>query len=1020
VIPAFIILLLLAVVEPPLDRAGVRTLEDIYGPSAESFQAAVGFRVLEGNTTNGAARTSFGASLDDMVLEWREFALAGDAAECSTSGSCATVEASSGKLYEGNGVLEITVTDPSPYRCTGGSRCTPEAKNDCDHNGSFADVLDDNDCDDDGTTDVLARGFQTSLTPDSEWAVLNRVGATDSYRGSLPYSAVADAQGVLLVVYRLVSSVRYVLGGAYSFSSSFFGSVTVQYEDAWDGSSAGSPCQNEVDPAQRGVVQTTVDIFPRTPGNVVVRSFRLDDTAGDGDGFPDTGETVDLYLTLLNKTGKDLTHVVVTAATGDAKVECLLRALVSLASFPADAAMEVPAPLTFRVSPAADRAGIVPPVSCTSGVCSNGAGSCTTPAQCQKTVNDDYSATFTIAISADQFDASQTAQKIVLDLDLDSASPAVPTSTFVEGFETGFGNFQLQNLDVRIASNSASNGYRCQYSDPDFISSNSYGDTECYLGFIAGQNPNNHWHSHSTANPDGGRAYLGTRALHYGVHTPGDPGLDTTGLSQLDAIRSKSAIHLAARTCRDDSSADKRSCNTAADCAVVGGGPCVAASAELSFKHQVSTADNRHTGTPDGHTVDRCVVAARLASGTIWQKLYPYLNVYDAQGTEYFSNCMFDPVDDGNTEDDYFDPTDPARRLGPSSTCYPEFAFSYLGDTRYNVPFAVQNVGRASDGPGLQGSLGNGTWVESRFDLTRYRGRSILIRYLFTSIKVSDTATLQAAFMWNPIADDDGWYVDDVRVTQTLGTASPTVVADTASNAALPGCGPICGSLTAGLVAVPSSLPLPGRSVTLSASASADRCAGGVLLYQFWLDGNGDGMLGDPSDVLLRDYGIDPIFEDAPLLSTSYIVRVKCSTAAGPPCDGVLGAASVSVSCPLIPFDGTFDAVAWWTNLTFTGKETFAVPDPGFHPRLDVARGDLGALRSTGAFGGETCIAGETYATTFTDASIPVQGSGYYYLVRDADPVCNDNASWSTYHPRELEDAAPGRRRDGQIEACGP
>ena len=994
-------MLFVSVAGPQANGAGVHTVEDIYGPSAETFQAALGFRVLEGDWTSGAAQTSFGASLDDMVLEWREFKLMDDAAECATGGPCATVEVDSGNLFETSGVLRITVTDPFPYRCIGGDPCTPEGRNDCDHNASFADAVDDGDCDDDGVRDLIVR-VTSQGEPSGEWAVLNRVGATDSYLGSIPYSALANGQGVLFAP---------DAGGISP-------DLTVRYEDLWDGSSSGSACANEVDPTQRGIVSVGVDLLAAQRGSVVVRSFRLQEVAGDADGFPDTGETVDLYLTLINKTGMDLTRIVVAAATSDAKVECFLRSLVSLSSFSAGAAVEVPVPFTFRVSPSADRAGIVPPVSCTNGVCSNGAGSCTTPPQCQKTVNDDYSAAFTITISVDQFDASQAAQRIVVDMDLDSSGPAAATSTFVEGFETGFGNFQLQNLDVGIASNSASNGYRCQYNDPDFVNSNSYGDTECYLGFRAGQSPNNHWHSHSTANPDGGRAYLGSRSLHYGVHTPGNPGADTTGLSQLDAIRTKTNINLAARVCSALQAGLTRSCNSAGDCTNPASS-CVSASPELSFKHQVSTADNRHTITPDGHAVDRCVVAARLSSGTIWQKLYPYQNVYDAQGTDFFRNCMFDPVDDGNTEDDYFDPTDPARRLGPSSTCYPEFAFSYLGDTRYNVPFAVQNIGRASDGPGLQGSLGPGTWVESRFDLTRYRGRSILLRYLFTSIKFSDVATMSAQF-GNPIADDDGWYVDDVRVTQTIGTASPTVVADTANNAALPGCGPICGSLTASLAATPASLPLPGRPVIVAASASADRCTDGLLLYQFWLDGNGDGLIGDPSDVLLRDYGIDPIFEDAPGASTSYVVRVKCSTATGPPCDGVLGAASVSVSCPGTPFDETFDPVAWWANLTFTGKETFAVPDPGFHPRLDVARGDLGALRATGAFGGEACVAGETYATTFTDVSNPAQGGGYYYLARDADPVCNDNASWSTYHPRELEDAAPGRRRDHQVGGCGP
>src|SRR6185369_15387198 len=133
------------------------------------------------------------------------------------------------------------------------------------------------------------------------------------------------------------------------------------------------------------------------------------------------------------------------------------------------------------------------------------------------------------------------------------------------------------------------------------------------------------------------------------------------------------------------------------------------------------------------------------------------------------------------------------RRLGPSSTCYPEFVFDYLGDT--DAPFGANNIGNASEGPGLPGSIGLGTWIESKFDLSRFRGRQIRVRWLFTSIKVSDITTLEALFRWNPNPGDDGWYVDDVRVTQTLGASVPTITQDTASNAGLPGCGVTCSTL---------------------------------------------------------------------------------------------------------------------------------------------------------------------------------------------------------------------------------
>jgi hypothetical protein len=373
------------------------------------------------------------------------------------------------------------------------------------------------------------------------------------------------------------------------------------------------------------------------------------------------------------------------------------------------------------------------------------------------------------------------------DLDLDSSYPSLATSTFVEGFESVLGNFQLQNIDVGIASNSASNGYRCQYNDPDYPSSNSFGDTECYLGLAAGQSPANAWHAHTSTQPDGGRAYLGNRSAHYGLHTAGQPALDTYGLSQMDALRLRNSapVNLAARICEDDPSPNPRACSVDADCVPAGGGACVPANPVLSFHHQVSLLDSRCTGAAYGSTVDRAMVAAQVVGSSTWQKIYPFQNVYDSLGSDFFTNCQFDPIDDGSTEDDYFDPADPNRRYGPSSTCRPEYSFNYLGDT--DEPFSSAAIGHGSDGPGKAGSVGTGTWVESKFDLSRFRGRAIVVRFLFTSIKISDLADVESVFSLNPSPCDDGWYVDDVRVTQTLGSTSTTVSIDGTDNSALPG-----------------------------------------------------------------------------------------------------------------------------------------------------------------------------------------------------------------------------------------
>ncbi|MDB4324707.1 thrombospondin type 3 repeat-containing protein [bacterium] len=162
----------------------------------------------------------------------------------------------------------------------------------------------------------------------------------------------------------------------------------------------------------------------------------------------------------------------------------------------------------------------------------------------------------------------------------------------------------------------------------------------------------------------------------------------------------------------------------------------------------------------------------------------PFVNVYDSQANSNYFNCTFDPTDDGNTEDDFFDPTNPSRSRGPSSTCAPEYNFSDQGATE--GPFDPNVIGEASDGPGLEGSVGPGTWVEPRVDLARFRGQSLQIRFLATGVKMGSTV------LWDQIGGgsygprDDGWFLDDVTVTRTL-TEAATLLVDSSDNSGLPG-----------------------------------------------------------------------------------------------------------------------------------------------------------------------------------------------------------------------------------------
>src|SRR6185436_18978601 len=93
------------------------------------------------------------------------------------------------------------------------------------------------------------------------------------------------------------------------------------------------------DPAQWGFVSDHVDI-ETSNASVWVISYRISDASGsgspplpagqDGDGYPDTDETVDLLLTVWNRSGETLTNLVAQLATTDPKIDCILSPLAVL------------------------------------------------------------------------------------------------------------------------------------------------------------------------------------------------------------------------------------------------------------------------------------------------------------------------------------------------------------------------------------------------------------------------------------------------------------------------------------------------------------------------------------------------------------------------------------------------------------------------------------------------------------------------------------------------------------------
>ncbi|ANM28360.1 hypothetical protein ABI59_00040 [Acidobacteria bacterium Mor1] len=887
------------------------TLEDIYGDSGPSFQGAIGFLVAEG-TEDEQPVTGFGAAVDDMVFQWKEIQLDPDTTAC-TGGACAVLELATTNFFEGSALLNITALDASPYG--------PDGVNDCNDDGDFTDPGDDTDCDDNGTADIVVKATsETELN--GELVVLNNDGGF-SYTGTLPISAAVNIPGTLFIA---------VQGNDAP-------TVTVTYDDLDDGT--GAACDNDVDPAASGRVQvTTVVLFP--VGNVIVQSFRLDDTtgSGDGDGVADPNEQVDMFITVSNKTGVDLEGIIARLSSADDNIDCILNPVVNIGNLAADAAVEGAAPFTFHVSDSVSRS----------------------------TVGEELTAGLVVTMSSDQFDAIVAPQDITLDLDLNITGGAGPTN-FLEGFEGGLGQFAPPVEIDQQGSNAASDGFRCQYNDPDFVNSNSYGETACFLGGVVPFLNGNEWQLDNLASRgSAARAYTGGASLHWGVFTPGDPtgALDTYRFGQLETIETANPINL--------------------DYSARAGAP----NSELSFKHQISLLDTRAVNAGAGEAPDRAVVHVQLADSLTgnplgsWIKVSPYQNPYDVQGTDNFVDCLFDPTDDGNTEDTFFDPSDPDRRLGPSSTCAPEFSFGFQGNTT-PTQFNATALGRAADGPGLDGATGGGTWIESIFDLSRFQGRRLRLRFVTTTIELDGAVqTVQEAFGFNPNPADDGWWIDDVSVSNTLITAA-NVAVDNGSNLDPNPClNAACTAVTADLVADPLALPAPGHATELTAVASsADTCVDGTLQFRFYNDNNANGSFDDGLDTLLRDWTDNASIVAAPGGSGDIGVSVRCSSL--PSCADD-ASVTVTVACPSTGTLSDFNE-----TITATDKNTFSWATSQL---VAFARGDLDAVRAGGTFVGTV----DSFTNEFNsrdsivDTTTPAPGASLYWLVRRN--ACNAGGSW--------------------------
>jgi hypothetical protein len=167
------------------------------------------------------------------------------------------------------------------------------------------------------------------------------------------------------------------------------------------------------------------------------------------------------------------------------------------------------------------------------------------------------------------------------------------------------------------------------------------------------------------------------------------------------------------------------------------------------------------------------------------------------------------------------------------------------------------------------GSVGNGIWVNSLFNLDGFAGKTIRVRFVQTDLDLSVGAHW-ANFFGNALGNATrGWRIDDICVSGLV--AIPLILGVDEKEDAVSAC-PVdpadnCNTVTAD--AGPDLEPLTaGALVELSAAGSTfDQCVDGFLQFR-WRNGG----------VILQDYSTNPFLVDTPAVTTTYTVDVQCST----------------------------------------------------------------------------------------------------------------------------------------------
>ncbi|HYS04579.1 MAG TPA: thrombospondin type 3 repeat-containing protein [Candidatus Dormibacteraeota bacterium] len=722
---------------------------------------------------------------------------------------------------------------------------------------------------------------------------------------------------------------------------------------------------------------------------ILVMSTQVGDVDGDHDGFADSGEKVRIYMSVKNAGTFDLTNVSLNLNSSDPDVACITRPTIFRALFRAGETLSLGSIGADRIAGTADDTGDYYEVVTKQTMQSTSAAN---PATLDMTLT---------LTSAEVLGTTARVPVLILaDLDLPPAANPVKIPGPDGLMGTSDDGLYSEDFDTDRDSDGVVTIADQPRGTPGVLNDtlgNTVRTTQGGLGGLAGIgcggfnvppadpgciiDPDNEmdWHIHCPVGAcpnatghitpaDGALAHSGTNSLHWGYHTDTSNRLngDTVKFRQLAAFVTEPMILTPLPGCCTEvfpASGDFRP------------------DLQLSFFHIASMISNDSgVNAPPGTAFDYGDVQIHVDQGGTsgwgtWDKLAPFENVYDhvpqiwsdfGTSTTY---CQLTPTDTGTAP--------PAPRGVHETMCWNQGVWSNCG-WQWD-----QTTTKECDGPGQTGNTGSGNWVQTKFDLGRYLGQRVQIRWIAQSWEFNPTGQSyeQEAGSWDNQLDDDGWWVDDIKITGLIQTQISLLVDNRPpqSGACPATCSQAVGDhgTTAVLVvrdANADGVIERGEKLTLDASASSlpGGCVGGVAQYRFARDGK-----------VVQDWTTNNAFIDAPVVDANYQLFVRCS--ADFQCTGTTGASSLA---RVYTGDGA-DLALGLTHLP-AGSATLtwqARPQPSSVNGYDLFRGLLTGNVSDTTLATLTCLRPDLpqqavgSSVLATDTATPGLGQSFYYLV---------------------------------------